>query len=32
MTEETEKIYARLAELESEVANLRQGYMIVNKR
>ena len=31
-TSETDKIYARIAELSQEVTNLRQGYTIVNKR
>ncbi len=32
MDEQTEKIYARLAAMDREIANLRQGYVIVNKR
>ena len=32
LTEENEKIYARLAELEREIRNLREGYSIVNRR
>lgn len=32
MTEENEKLYARLAELEREIRNLREGYSIVNRR
>lgn len=32
VTGETEKLYARLGELEQEVSNLRNGYQIVNKR
>jgi hypothetical protein len=32
MSEETDKIYARLAAQHTEIANLRQGYVIVNNR
>ena len=32
MSDETEKMYARLAEQEREINNLRQGYVIVNTR
>ena len=32
LTEENEKIYARLAELEREIRNLCEGYSIVNRR
>lgn len=32
MNQEIEKIYAKLIDLESEVANLRQGYIVVNQR
>jgi len=31
-TESEQKIFAKLAELESEVADLRTGYLVVNKR
>ncbi len=32
MQEDIQKIYAKLVNLESEVLNLRKGYIIVNKR
>lgn len=32
MSEETDKIYARLAAQEREIANLREGYVIINRR
>ena len=32
MKEDIEKIYAKLISLETEIANLRQGYMVVNQR
>lgn len=32
MDADTEKIYARLGQLEAEIANLREGYVIVNAR
>ena len=32
MKEDIDKIYAKLVSLETEVTNLRQGYMVVNLR
>ena len=32
MSEDIEKLYTRMIELETEVGNLREGYIIVNKR
>lgn len=32
MSEETDKLYARLAQQSTEIENLRQGYVIVNRR
>ena len=32
MDTEQDKIYARLAGLDKEVSNLREGYVIVNSR
>jgi hypothetical protein len=32
MSDDTDRIYAKLAQLELEIINLRQGYVILNKR
>jgi hypothetical protein len=32
MQGDIDKIYAKLISLETEVTNLRQGYIVVNKR
>ena len=32
MSEDTDRIYVKLAQLEQEITNLRQGYVILNKR
>lgn len=32
MSEEIDRIHSRLTELEIEIANLRQGYIVVNER
>jgi hypothetical protein len=31
MSEDIDKLYNRMTELEKEVSNLREGYIVVNK-